>query len=144
VRHLEYEAFQSLAEREGERIVAEAIEKFGIKRAACVHRVGDLAIGELAVWVGTSSAHRAEAFAACRYIIDAVKHRVPIWKKEHYIDGTSGWVNCERWQPQRLTRPPRHSAQERNPWRMRTRMQTARTATTRAQDRTSISGVRPW
>jgi molybdopterin/thiamine biosynthesis adenylyltransferase/molybdopterin synthase catalytic subunit/rhodanese-related sulfurtransferase len=96
VRHLEYEAFQSLAEREGERIVAEAIEKFGIKRAACVHRVGDLAIGELAVWVGASSAHRAEAFAACRYIIDAVKHRVPIWKKEHYVDGTSGWVNCER------------------------------------------------
>ncbi len=61
-----------------------------------MHRVGDLAIGELAVWVGVSSAHRAEAFAACRYIIDAVKHRVPIWKKEHYVDGASGWVNCER------------------------------------------------
>jgi sulfur-carrier protein adenylyltransferase/sulfurtransferase len=96
VRHLEYEAFRSLAEREGERIVAEAIARFGIKRAACIHRVGDLAIGELAVWVGASSAHRAEAFAACRYIIDAVKHRVPIWKKEHYVDGASGWVNCER------------------------------------------------
>jgi sulfur-carrier protein adenylyltransferase/sulfurtransferase len=96
VRRLEYEAFESLAEREGERIVAEAIERFGIKRAACVHRVGDLAIGELAVWVGAISAHRAEAFAACRYIIDAVKHRVPIWKKEHYVDGASGWVNCER------------------------------------------------
>ncbi len=50
----------------------------------------------MAVWVGVSSRHRAEAFAACRYIIDEVKHRVPIWKKEHYVDGDSGWVNCER------------------------------------------------
>ncbi|MFL6576786.1 MAG: ThiF family adenylyltransferase [Povalibacter sp.] len=93
---LEYEAFESLAIKEGERIVAEAIEKFGIIAAACVHRVGPLAIGEMAVWVGVSSRHRAEAFAACRYIIDEVKHRVPIWKKEHYITGDSGWVNCER------------------------------------------------
>jgi adenylyltransferase/sulfurtransferase len=96
VRHLEYEAFESLAIKEGARIVQEAIERFGVMQAACVHRVGDLAIGELAVWVGVSSAHRAEAFAACRYIIDEVKHRVPIWKKEHYTDGDSGWVNCER------------------------------------------------
>src|SRR5512139_2966430 len=90
VRHLEYEAFAALAVGEGERIVREAIEKFGVRRAACVHRIGDLAIGEMAVWVGVSSAHRAEAFAACRYIIDEVKHRVPIWKKEHYADGDSG------------------------------------------------------
>jgi len=96
VRHLEYEAFAALAVREGERIVAEAIEKYGVSRAACVHRVGDLALGEMAVWVGVSSPHRGEAFAACRYIIDEVKHRVPIWKKEHYVDGDSGWVNCER------------------------------------------------
>ena len=96
VRHLEYEAFATLAVREGERIIAEAIERFGVRRAACVHRVGDLGIGDMAVWVGVSSPHRAEAFAACRYIIDEVKHRVPIWKKEHYVDGDSGWVNCER------------------------------------------------
>ena len=50
----------------------------------------------MAVWVGVSAAHRGEAFDACRYIIDAVKHRVPIWKKEHYVNGDSGWVNCER------------------------------------------------
>src|SRR3954470_2900602 len=93
---LEYEAFESLAIKEGERIVAEAIEKFGVITAACVHRVGPLAIGEMAVWVGVSSRHRAEAFAACRFIIDEVKHRVPIWKKEHYENGDSGWVNCER------------------------------------------------
>jgi threonine dehydrogenase-like Zn-dependent dehydrogenase len=57
--------------------------------------VGSLEIGDLAVIVGVTSAHRADAFAACRYIIDEVKHRVPIWKKEHYTDGDSGWVNCE-------------------------------------------------
>jgi len=96
VTHLEYEAFEVLANKEGERIVREAIAKFGVIKAACVHRVGDLAIGDLAVWVGVSSRHRAEAFAACRYIIDEVKHRVPIWKKEHYANGDSGWVNCER------------------------------------------------
>jgi sulfur-carrier protein adenylyltransferase/sulfurtransferase len=96
VRRLEYEAFEALAIKEGERIVASAIERFGVRRAACVHRVGDLGIGELAVWVGVSAEHRDEAFAACRYIIDEVKHRLPIWKKEHYEDGDSGWVNCER------------------------------------------------
>jgi molybdopterin synthase catalytic subunit len=49
----------------------------------------------MAVWVGVSATHRGEAFDACRFIIDAVKHRVPIWKKEHYRNGDSGWVNCE-------------------------------------------------
>ncbi|HEY0940082.1 MAG TPA: molybdenum cofactor biosynthesis protein MoaE [Steroidobacter sp.] len=96
VTRLEYEAFEALANKEGERIVNEAIERFGVLKAACVHRIGSLAIGDVAVWVGVSSKHRAEAFAACRYIIDEVKHRVPIWKKEHYINGDSGWVNCER------------------------------------------------
>ncbi|TLY69007.1 MAG: molybdenum cofactor biosynthesis protein MoaE, partial [Gammaproteobacteria bacterium] len=85
-----------LAVREGERILGEAMARFGVAHAACVHRLGDLAVGELAVWVGVSSPHRAEAFEACRYIIDEVKHRLPIWKKEHYAGGDSGWVNCER------------------------------------------------
>jgi len=96
VRRLEYEAFESLAVREGERIIDEARSKFGVTNARCVHRVGDLPLGEIAVWVGVSAPHRDEAFRACRYIIDEVKHRVPIWKKEHYVDGDSGWVNCER------------------------------------------------
>ncbi len=96
VRHLEYEAFELLATKEGERIIAEAIERFGVEHAACVHRVGDLQLGEMAVWVGVSARHRQEAFQACRYLIDEVKHRVPIWKKEHYVGGDSGWVNCER------------------------------------------------
>jgi molybdopterin synthase catalytic subunit len=96
VRHLEYEAFEALAAREGERIVAEACARFGVAHAVCAHRIGELAVGELAVWVGVSAAHRDEAFRACRHIIDEVKHRLPIWKKEHYVDGDSGWVNCER------------------------------------------------
>ena len=96
VTRLEYEAFVDLAIKEGERIVQEAIKRFAVANAACVHRVGSLAIGDVAVWVGVSSGHRDEAFKACRYIIDEVKHRVPIWKKEHYVNGDSGWVNCER------------------------------------------------
>ena len=95
VHRLEYEAFAALAQREGERIIDEAGARFGLGRALCAHRVGALAIGELAVWVGVSSAHRDEAFQACRYIIDEIKHRLPIWKKEYYADGDSGWVNCE-------------------------------------------------
>jgi molybdopterin/thiamine biosynthesis adenylyltransferase/rhodanese-related sulfurtransferase len=85
-----------LAVKEGERIVSEALARFGAEHAGCVHRVGDLAVGEMAVWVGVSARHRHEAFLACRYIIDEVKQRVPIWKKEHYEDGDAHWVNCEQ------------------------------------------------
>lgn len=99
VTALEYEAFAPLASKEGGRILAEAARRFGIDHAACVHRVGRLAVGELAVWVGVSARHRDEAFRACRYIIDEVKHRLPIWKKEHYAGGDTGWVNCERCAP---------------------------------------------
>lgn len=94
VRSLTYEAYDALAVKEGERILAEALERFPILRAVCVHRAGDLAIGECAVWLGVTAAHRAEAFEACRHIIDQIKHRVPIWKKELFVDGDSGWVNC--------------------------------------------------
>jgi molybdopterin synthase catalytic subunit len=96
VTRLEYEAFQALGLREGNRILTEAVRRFPIKHAACIHRVGSLELSDMAVWVGVSSAHRGEAFDACRFIIDEVKHRVPIWKKEHYRSGDSGWVNCER------------------------------------------------
>jgi molybdopterin synthase catalytic subunit len=96
VTRLEYEAFQTLGLKEGNRILTEAAQRFPIKHAACVHRVGSLDLSDMAVWVGVSSAHRGEAFDACRFIIDEVKHRVPIWKKEHYRSGDSGWVNCER------------------------------------------------
>jgi sulfur-carrier protein adenylyltransferase/sulfurtransferase len=91
---LEYEAYAELALAEGERIVGEALARYGINAAHCMHRTGHLKIGELAVWIGVSSAHRDEAFRACRYIIDEIKHRLPIWKKEHYLDGDTAWVAC--------------------------------------------------
>ena len=96
VKDLRYEAYTTLAESEGESIVDEALLKFDILDAHCVHRVGDLAIGELAVWVGVSAAHRDAAFAACRFIIDEVKSRVPIWKHERYADGVVAWLHPKR------------------------------------------------
>lgn len=95
VYRLDYEAYEQLGGKEGQRIVDEALAAFPVTRAHCVHRLGTLGIGDMAVWVGVSAAHRGDAFAACRYIIDEVKRRVPIWKKEYYADGDSGWVNCD-------------------------------------------------
>jgi molybdopterin synthase catalytic subunit len=94
VERLEYEAFAELAVREGERILAEVRQRFAIYGVWCVHRTGMLQIGDLAVWVGVTAAHRGAAFDACRYVIDEAKARLPVWKKEHYADGSSGWVNC--------------------------------------------------
>jgi molybdopterin synthase catalytic subunit len=94
VRALDYEAYAPLAESEGAKIIAEALGRFEITQAVCVHRTGNLALGEIAVWVAVTSGHRAAAFEACSYIIAEVKARVPMWKKEHYADGTSEWINC--------------------------------------------------
>jgi molybdopterin synthase catalytic subunit len=91
---LEYEAYETLAVKEANKIFAEAKEKFAILEAKCVHRTGKLKIGEMAVWVGVTSVHRGNAFKACEFIIDQVKVRLPIWKKEYYINGDTGWVNC--------------------------------------------------
>lgn len=96
VERLEYEAYDPLVIAEGEKVLAEAKLQFPYLEARCIHRTGLLEIGDLAVWVGVAAAHRDEAFRACRYIIDELKLRLPIWKKEHYVDGDSGWVNCER------------------------------------------------
>ena len=96
VERLEYEAYEPLVIVEGEKVLAQAQERFAILEARCVHRIGLLELGECAVWIGVAAAHRDEAFKACRFIIDELKVRLPIWKKEHYIDGNSGWVNCER------------------------------------------------
>ncbi len=94
VQSLEYEAYAALAEKEGARILAEAREKFDLLDAVCVHRVGHLQLGDMAVWTGVTAEHRGAAFEACRYIIDETKARVPIWKKEHYASGTTSWINC--------------------------------------------------
>lgn len=94
VSGLEYEAYTPLAIAEGERILDEAMQRYGVLAASVVHRVGDLKVGDLAVWIGVSAPHRDEAFRACRYIIDEIKQRLPIWKKEHYLDGDTAWVAC--------------------------------------------------
>ncbi|HEU4664647.1 MAG TPA: molybdenum cofactor biosynthesis protein MoaE [Dokdonella sp.] len=93
VQRLDYQAYAALASTEGEAILDEALVRFRVREARCVHRVGRLAIGDLAVWVGVSADHRGDAFEACRWIIDEVKRRVPIWKNEHYVDGESGWLH---------------------------------------------------
>src|SRR5690348_1800916 len=93
VRGLAYEAYAKLAESEGARIIEEACSRFEIVQVLCVHRIGELSLGELAVWVGVSAAHRDAAFAACRYVIDEVKARVPIWKREHYVGGEAEWLH---------------------------------------------------
>ena len=90
VLRLEYEAYEALGVKEGERIVAEAIERYGVIAARCVHRLGELQLGELAVWVGVSSPHRDEAFEAARFCIDTLKATVPIWKREAW-DGGESW-----------------------------------------------------
>jgi len=106
VSGLEYEAYTELALAEGERIVAEAMDRHGVLAAHCLHRVGDLKIGDLAVWIGVSAAHRDEAFRACRYIIDEIKHRLPIWKKEHYLEGDTAWVACSHTERAHEMEPP--------------------------------------
>ena len=88
VSSLEYSAYEALAEKEGNRILDEAMSRFPILEAHAVHRIGHLKLGDLAVWVGVASGHRGEAFDACRWIIDEIKARVPVWKKEHYADGS--------------------------------------------------------
>ncbi len=95
VKKLAYESYEKLAIKEGNTIIAEAKKLYPIKKAVCTHRIGLLAIGEMAVWVGVSAAHRDAAFKACRYILDEVKSRVPIWKNETYDNGQSGWVEQE-------------------------------------------------
>ncbi len=96
VIRLEYQAYEAMGAKEGQRVLDEALAKFKVNSVSCVHRTGTLEIGDLAVWVGVSAHHRDAAFSACRYIIDEIKLRVPIWKKEHYSDGDSGWINNEQ------------------------------------------------
>jgi molybdopterin synthase catalytic subunit len=89
---LEYSAYGPMAEREMAAIVAEAEGRWPVAVAAR-HRIGPLAIGDAAVAVVAAGGHRDEAFAACRFVIEAIKRRVPIWKRERYADGTEAWVD---------------------------------------------------
>jgi molybdopterin synthase catalytic subunit len=92
VSRLEYHAYAEMAEREMQRIAEEAVSRFGVSDVRVVHRVGMLAIGEASVAISVASPHRAEAYDASRYVIEELKKRVPIWKREGYTDGDSEWV----------------------------------------------------
>lgn len=86
VDYLIYSTYPELALSQGNAVIEQAKRQFAIEDAVCVHRVGRLDIGDMAVWVGVTAGHRDAAFAACRFIIDTVKAEVPIWKQEFYAD----------------------------------------------------------
>lgn len=92
VQSLEYEAYDEMAITQGNALLEEAIQQFALTGARAIHRIGPLEIGDTAVVVQTSSAHRREAFLACEWIMDQIKWRVPIWKRETYATGVSEWV----------------------------------------------------
>lgn len=94
VLFLEYEAYELLAEKEGLAILEEVRERYDILEVLCVHQIGKVELGEVAVWIGVTAVHRASAFEACSFVIDEIKHRLPIWKKEWYEHGAAAWVNC--------------------------------------------------
>ena len=94
VLRLEYEAYVSMAEKELVRIASEIEAEIKGVRVAALHRVGTLEIGEVAVVCAASAPHRTEAFVAARQLIDRIKERLPVWKREHYVDGDRKWVAC--------------------------------------------------
>ena len=92
VSGMRYDAYVSMAAPVLEEIAAEAAERLTTDRLAVVHRVGELDIGEVSVAIAVSSPHRAQAYEASRYVIEEIKKRLPVWKKEHYVDGSAEWV----------------------------------------------------
>jgi molybdopterin synthase catalytic subunit len=92
VSGLDYSAYSSMAERELVTIVAEAADRWKTSDIVVEHRVGSLELGEASVAIAAAHPHRGEAFEAARYIIEELKKRLPIWKREHYVDGRSEWV----------------------------------------------------
>ena len=92
VAALEYEAYAEMAEAKLREIAAESAHRWGVGGIAVVHRIGKLAVGEASVGIAVASPHRSEAYEASRYVIEELKRRVPIWKREHYADGPSEWL----------------------------------------------------
>src|SRR5579863_1773367 len=92
--YLDYEAYEEMALRQMEGLAEQALKEFSVSDVALVHRLGRLEIGETSVLIVVASAHRAAAFDACRWLIDTLKRTVPIWKKEHFVDGAV-WADGE-------------------------------------------------
>jgi molybdopterin synthase catalytic subunit len=110
VVRLEYEAFNAMAEREMARLARTARRRWGLRGVAMAHRIGRVPVGEASVGIAVSAGHRAEAFAAGRWLIDRLKAIVPIWKREHYRDGRV-WVGAQQGGPPvRAARPRRRRA----------------------------------
>jgi MoaE-MoaD fusion protein len=101
--YLEYEAYEAMALKQMESLATEARERFAVRAASIVHRLGRLEIGETSVLIVVAAAHRGAAFEACRWIIDTLKKRVPIWKKEYFEDGAV-WADGEPF-PEEIRRP---------------------------------------
>ncbi len=93
VTGIEYSAYEEMAEREMQRIVSDAATRFSNVAVALEHRLGDISLGEVSVAIVVAHAHRAAALDACRFVIEELKKRVPIWKCEHYADGSRAWVD---------------------------------------------------
>ena len=96
---LEYEAYEAMAVRELGRLGEEALDRWEIARCVLVHLLGDVAVSEASVLVGVASAHRAHAFDAGRWLIDSLKERVPIWKRDHAPSGRASWVGTRSIKP---------------------------------------------
>jgi molybdopterin synthase catalytic subunit len=92
--HLDYEAYEEMALKQMQLLREEAIEHFGVREIAIVHRLGRLVVGETSVYIAVASAHRGPAFEACRWVIDTLKKTVPIWKREQFVDGAV-WADGE-------------------------------------------------
>ncbi|HEX5436883.1 MAG TPA: molybdenum cofactor biosynthesis protein MoaE [Gemmatimonadaceae bacterium] len=93
VTGIEYSAYREMAERELAAIAQEAAERFGTRDIVVEHRLGALALGEVSVAIAVAHSHRAAGYDASRYVIEELKRRVPIWKREAYVDGTREWVD---------------------------------------------------
>jgi molybdopterin synthase catalytic subunit len=96
VSAIEYSAYTAMASAELERILDEAEERFGVSALVVEHRIGLLELGDVSVAIVAAHQHRAPALDCTRYVIEEIKKRVPIWKKEHYVDGTREWVDPTR------------------------------------------------
>ena len=96
VTGMEYSAYKGMAEREMHDIAREASEQFGTPDVVIEHRLGALELGEASVAIVVAHPHRGGAYEASRYVIEQLKRRVPIWKREHYVDGTREWVDPTR------------------------------------------------
>ena len=98
VSYLEYEAYESMALKQISQVVEEAQKKWQLHTVEVIHRLGKLAVKDCSIAIAVATSHRGDAYTASRYIIDTIKHSVPIWKKEHFVDGVSSWSKgCEAY-----------------------------------------------